>query len=109
MKKDMDEIYMDMDDLIYEIYQKEQLQEFEDICKRCGECCGSQDGDPCVNLAKDETIGKYYCKVYENRFGPQMTIGGKIFNCVPAREVIRRGRLKPNCAYNSYKDKIPQL
>lgn len=89
-----------MDGWKYEIYQKEKLERFEGICKRCGECCGSQDGDPCVNLAKDAVTGKYNCKIYENRLGLQRTVSGKIFNCVPIRDVVRQDLLRPNCAYN---------
>ena len=97
-----------MDDVQYTNHQKEQFERFEGMCKHCGECCGSQDGDPCVNLGRDADTGKYYCKIYENRFGPQKTLSGKMFNCVPIRDVINRSLLKPNCAYSkktSYKEK----
>jgi len=94
-----------MDELQYEIYQKEEFRRFEDICKRCGECCGSQDGDPCLNLAKDEATGKYYCKVYENRLGPQRTVSGRVFNCVSISDVMKQGHLRPNCAYNTITSK----
>lgn len=90
----------DKGDLIYETYQKQQFQRFEDVCRRCGECCGSEDGDPCVNLAKDKATEKYYCKIYENRLGPQRTASGKIFNCVLINAFIKWNDLRPNCAYN---------
>lgn len=89
-----------MDDLRYEIYQEGQARIFEDICKRCGECCGSKDGDPCINLAKCMTSGMCYCKVYENRLGLQKTASGKNFNCVPIRDIMEKYLLRPNCAYN---------
>ena len=89
-----------MDNLRYEIYQEEQFQRFEGICKRCGECCGSQDGDPCVNLARDTITGRYYCRDYENRLAPQKTASDRIFNCVAIRNIIKLGLLRPNCAYN---------
>ena len=88
-----------MDEQKYDISQKEKFERFEGTCKRCGECCGSQDGDPCVNLTKDIT-GRYYCKIYEDRFGPQKTASGKIFNCIPIGDVMKHGLLRPNCAYN---------
>ena len=79
-------------------YQEEEFQRYESICQRCGACCGSKDGDHCANLAKD-SAGKYYCKVYETRFGPQKTISGKWFNCTPIREVIVHEGARPGCAY----------
>lgn len=72
---------------------------FESVCKRCGECCGLVDGDPCVNLKKYKE-GAYYCTVYDERLGIQKTVSGKIFNCVYIREIIKHGCLRPNCAYN---------
>jgi hypothetical protein len=87
-----------MDDVKYKICQLEQFRRFEGTCKRCGECCGSQD-DPCANLAKDISDGKYYCKIYKNRLGPQKTRSGSIFNCIPIREIIKMGVLRQNCAY----------
>jgi len=83
---------------LYETYKKEQFLRFEGVCKRCGECCGSQDGDPCMNLGKD-AHDKYYCIVYDDRLGPQRTKSGKIFNCVLIRNLKAQGYLRLNCAY----------
>ena len=82
----------------YIAYQEEKFRRYESICKRCGACCGAIDGDPCKNLGRDSN-GRYYCKVYENRFGPQQTISGKWFNCTPIREVIAHEGARPGCAY----------
>ena len=94
-----------MDDLRYEAYQREKFRRFEGACRRCGECCGSRDGDPCLNLARDEAAGKYYCRVYGDRLGPQKTVSGIPFNCVPISDIIRTACLRPNCAYNTITDK----
>jgi len=85
----------------YEAYQKKQFLRFEGICKHCGECCGSRDGDSCANLATDTATGKCFCMNYENRLGPQKTLSGKAFNCVTIREIAKHGHLRPNCAYNN--------
>jgi uncharacterized cysteine cluster protein YcgN (CxxCxxCC family) len=86
-----------MDSNRYSEYASGKEEEFESICKRCGECCGSLD-DPCRNLAKMDN-GTYFCKDYSNRLGPQKTVSGKYFNCIPIREYISRDTLRPNCAY----------
>ena len=51
-----------------------------------------------MNLAKD-THDKCYCKVYDDRLGPQMTKSGMVFNCVLIRDLKARGYLRLNCAY----------
>ncbi|MFA5005238.1 MAG: hypothetical protein WC561_03810 [Candidatus Omnitrophota bacterium] len=86
-----------MDDIAYSQKQKEEQEQYESLCRRCGACCGAYSGDPCLNLEK-EPSGKYRCKVYENRIGMQKTVSGKNFACVPIRD------LRPNlpfkgCAY----------
>ena len=78
---------------------KEQSEIFESLCARCGECCGSQDGDPCACLKYDHAQGVYFCEDYENRIGEQKTVTGKSFNCVPITEVARKRALRPHCAY----------
>ncbi len=88
---------MQMDETIYTQKQIEEHEQYEALCKRCGGCCGAYDGDSCVNLDKDEA-GKYYCRIYDHRVGIQKTVSGKVFACVPIRD------LKPNlpfkgCAY----------
>jgi len=77
-----------MEKLRYEKYQKEAQIKHEALCARCGACCGSKDGDPCIYL-KQEPSGKYHCDIYEARFGPHKTISGDDFVCVPIREVFR--------------------
>ncbi|MBU1870216.1 MAG: hypothetical protein KJ818_07090 [Candidatus Omnitrophica bacterium] len=86
-----------MDEINYSQKQKEEQDKYEALCRRCGACCGANDGDPCLNLDKGQD-GKYYCKVYDHRVGLQKTKSGKVFACVPIRD------LKPNlpfvgCAY----------
>ena len=81
--------------------KEENFSKFESLCKRCGKCCGSADNDPCEHLSKDAG-GMFFCEIYENRFGPKKTVSGKIFTCVPIRDVARDGYLRPGCAYNGY-------
>ena len=87
------------DQLRYEAYLQRQYAQDESRCRRCGSCCGSVDGDPCVHLARDETTGSYACRVYENRLGIQKTIHGKIFRCIAIEELAHNGLLPPNCGY----------
>ena len=89
---------MTSENIRYENYHALALERFESACRRCGECCGSLDGDPCVNLGKNSD-GTCYCKDYENRLGPQRTRSGKIFECVPIRQIMKEGHLRPNCSY----------
>jgi len=86
-----------MDDSRYNTALKQKMSEFEGICRRCGLCCGVKD-DACRNLEKDGN--KYKCIDYENRLGPQKTLSGKSFHCVPIREHIANRSLHPGCAYN---------
>lgn len=96
-----------MDGLKYTAYQDEKLKSFEDVCKRCGKCCGGRDDDPCLNLSRDAS-GVYYCKDYALRLGPQRTASGRVFNCVPIREMIKRDALRLGCAYiNVNKNYVP--
>ncbi|MFA6078975.1 MAG: hypothetical protein WC779_04450 [Candidatus Omnitrophota bacterium] len=82
--------------------QKEWNDRYESLCKRCGICCGSTN-DACVNLARDAE-GKYYCKSYETRFGPQLTVSGKKFTCVEIRDVIKNGIPNPDCGYTKVQE-----
>jgi len=75
------------------------FKDFESICSRCGSCCGAYDGDACSNLV-NAGGGTYSCKNYEGRLGLQQTVSGKIFTCVPIRELLKEGQLRPECAYN---------
>ncbi len=86
-----------MDSERYEKYSSEKESAFEALCKRCGECCGAS-GDPCVNLARRDD-GTFFCRDYEGRLGPQVTVSGKKFHCIPIRDYINHGTLKDNCAY----------
>ncbi len=64
--------------------QKEKA--WEDICIRCGACCGAYE-DPCVHLRRDEQ-GLFFCEIYENRLGLRKTVGGKTFQCVDIKEIL---------------------
>lgn len=83
----------------YITHQEKQFRIYEDRCRRCGLCCGAEDGDPCINLVKN-IDGKYSCKVYENRIGQQKTLSGKVFSCVPMKQVIMYSGTRPGCAYS---------
>jgi uncharacterized cysteine cluster protein YcgN (CxxCxxCC family) len=87
------------DEFRYENKIAAKKAEFESLCVRCGECCGAYDGDPCQNLQFDTCSNSYYCQDYENRLGPQKTIAGKLFECVPILENIKRGCYHEKCAY----------
>jgi hypothetical protein len=76
-------------------------EEWEAKCTRCGACCGSLE-DPCENLRKDKT-NKYYCAVYDKRFGLWHTISGKEINCVPIREKLTKGHSWPGDEHCGYK------
>ncbi len=76
---------MNMD---YDAYQEQKEKQFEARCRRCGLCCGAAD-DPCEHLTPVGD-GRYFCPIYSHRFGPRRTRGGRIFNCVPVREILQR-------------------
>lgn len=86
-----------MDTAVYEKYLKDQFVKNESLCKRCGKCCGV-NSDPCVNLIA-EAPGIYACGIYDNRLGPQRTVSGKDFTCVPIKDSINRGFYNSNCPY----------
>lgn len=71
----------------YEHLQLRQQQEWESTCRRCGACCGAADGDPCEHLVM-LTQGGYACSIYENRFGTRKTVEGRVFQCVPIRDIL---------------------
>jgi uncharacterized cysteine cluster protein YcgN (CxxCxxCC family) len=86
-----------MSDSYTEYFKKEQKR-WESLCIRCGGCCGAFD-DPCRHLKKDNK-DRYYCEVYDNRFGPQETVGGEKFNCVPIIKLLDRyWKNEHLCAY----------
>lgn len=73
--------------------------DYGDVCQRCGICCGSEDGDPCIHLKKTKD-NKYYCEIYKNRLGPQKTVNNNDFYCVPIEEALRSNpELRKKCAY----------
>ena len=86
-----------MDKAAYLEKQQVIQHAYEARCKRCGACCGALGDDPCSRL-KSDAQGKFYCSVYADRIGLQVTVTGKKFHCVPIRD------LGPNlpfrdCAY----------
>jgi uncharacterized cysteine cluster protein YcgN (CxxCxxCC family) len=89
-----------MENLKYESYLKTQFEKFEAMCRKCGECCGLRDGDPCANLTGNPESG-YHCNNYENRLGIQKTTSGNVFVCVPIRDLVKSGFYSPNCPYIS--------
>lgn len=78
--------------------QQSMLNDYENSCLRCGSCCGLEDGDPCLNL-QSAPLGKYYCKCYGNRLGPQRTVSGKAFTCVPIRNNLKYELTHKKCGY----------
>lgn len=61
-------------------YFQDKEKEWESFCRRCGGCCGAFD-DPCKHLQKDKE-SKYYCAIYDCRFGLRETVSGDKFYCV---------------------------
>ena len=85
-----------MDNTAYQNHLESAMEKYEALCKRCGECCGT-DNDPCSNLILYQE--KYYCKVYKNRLGPQETVSGKFFSCVSIKDNIKNGFTSLSCPY----------
>ncbi len=80
---------------------KKGNKRWEELCIRCGGCCGAYD-DPCQHLKKDPQSG-FYCEIYSQRFGTQKTLGGEEFDCVFVKEIINSHW--PNehlCIYKKY-------
>lgn len=75
-------------------------QEFDEVCRHCGICCGSTDGDPCIYLAKNE-IGHYYCLIYPFRIGERITVKGNRFRCIPIEAALEYAHIKKVCAYTT--------
>lgn len=88
-----------MDGVNYIKKQEEDFSQHEALCRRCGFCCGAEAGEPCINLKKD-TAGRYFCAAYDNRLGPQTTVSGKNFTCVPIREVLSYAPPHDGCGYS---------
>lgn len=86
-------------------FDKRQLfpeeREFEEICIRCGACCGAYDGDPCEHLQRDGD-GSYFCDDYENRLGIHHTVSGVEMECLPIMEKLREDWIGDHlCAYKN--------
>lgn len=76
-------------------------QEWEDLCRRCGGCCGAYD-DPCLHL-KEDCKGEFYCAIYNRRFGSQKTRAGEEFDCVLVKQILHTYWPKDHlCAYKQY-------
>ena len=90
---------MDLDR--YNDWMIAKANEWEAKCTHCGACCGAWD-DPCENL-RHAANGKYYCAVYDRRFGPWHTVSGKELTCVPIREKIAQGHSWPGDGHCGYK------
>ncbi len=69
----------------------------ENICRHCGVCCGAED-DPCEHLER-LADGKYFCRIYRERFGWRRTVGGNQFRCIPIRQALFYPRIQGRCAY----------
>ena len=93
---------MSKDTSRYQKWQKEKQRTWEAKCLRCGACCGSVDGDPCVHL-RQLPNGRYSCTVYKNRFGLRKTVSGKTFECVPIRSILKESWPGDECC--GYKKK----
>jgi len=73
--------------------------EFEELCIRCGGCCGSFDGDPCEHLRRDDE-GTTYCVIYKNRLGWHHTVSGQEMECLPIMEKLAEEWIGDHiCAY----------
>lgn len=71
----------------YQLRLKAEHERWESLCGRCGACCGAFDGDPCEHLKQGDDK-KFFCSIYENRFGQKRTIKGNVINCVPIRQIL---------------------
>lgn len=80
---------LENDELRYAALQQSQEQLWEAKCNRCGACCGVAEGDPCEHLNQDAD-GKYFCQIYERRFGLHKTVSGREFRCVPIRLILNQ-------------------
>ena len=88
-----------MDGLRYQEYLYRKYREYEDMCQRCGACCGIRDGDPCAHLQGGDD-GRYFCNIYEDRLGMRRTVSGKELKCVPIRTMFSKSwRGRNQCAY----------
>jgi len=59
---------------------------WENLCLRCGGCCGAYD-DPCQHLQLKGNK-EYCCDIYDKRFGTQVTVTGEEFDCVYVKQIF---------------------
>jgi len=86
-----------MDSRDLDSYFERKDSQFEQICKRCGSCCGIEN-DPCEELVKLDGA-MCVCRDYEHRIGLHKTVSGKTFHCIPITELLHGQALPPHCAY----------
>lgn len=80
-------------------WTRNRQQQWENLCNRCGTCCGIGENDPCEHLFPKE-MDVYECRIYENRFGTHKTISGREFECVPLRSILHKNWAGDHlCAY----------
>lgn len=90
---------MSSDSKNYHHWQEDQEKKWEALCTQCGACCGSVEGDPCEYLFQNPD-GKYFCGIYDNRFGYHQSISGKELQCVPVRNILHESWPGDNhCGY----------
>ncbi|MDP2654312.1 MAG: hypothetical protein Q8Q08_09800 [Candidatus Omnitrophota bacterium] len=80
---------MESDDIRYQRLNMRQAEDWEARCTRCGACCGVAEGDPCEHVVAAGD-GRYVCGIYENRFGLHRTRSGRLFRCVPIRDILHK-------------------
>tara|TARA_B100000315_G_C14550909_1_gene575739 strand:- start:208 stop:534 length:327 start_codon:yes stop_codon:yes gene_type:complete len=82
----------------YRKYLKAKEGQWEDLCRRCGGCCGAYD-DPCKHL-KSKADKTFFCTIYRNRLGERESVGGEIFDCVQVRKILHTHWRKDHlCVY----------
>ena len=91
------------DSLRYNNWTETKNIEWENKCRHCGACCGALE-DPCENLHNDLN-GKFYCKVYDHRFGVWHTVSGQELTCIPIRQKIAQAHYWPGDEHCGYKVK----
>jgi len=93
----------------YQQLQERQFRAWEALCTRCGACCGVVEGDPCEHVTKLRS-GQYACAIYEKRFGMHKTRSGRLFKCVPIRDICHKSWPGDQCCgYKIKKDRLDRL
>lgn len=81
-------------------------EDWDKLCKRCGECCKLRDftknppeelNEYCSNLKRLKN-GKTKCRIYSHCYGTKLSGEGW---CVPVEFTFRRAE---NCPYNKFID-----